>query len=344
MQVGIVGGSGYGGGELLRLLTGHPVARLRVVAGRSAVGAAVGQVFAHLAGSAVADVRISAVDVDELAACDVVLLATPHGVSLDLAPALVTAGARVVDLSGAFRLDPDVFATWYGMPHTAPDLSPATYGLPELHRDAIAGADLVANPGCYPTAALLALAPLAGLVDPGGVVVTGLSGTSGAGKGLREDLHSSHATANVVVYGTPGHRHTPEIEAGWAAVAGGDVVVPLTFTPHLVPMARGEVVTVVAPLIGEVDPSTVRAAFAEACADEPYLHLVAEGTWPASTHTIGGNAAHLGVVVDPRTRRVTAVCALDNLVKGAAGQALQNANLMCGVAETAGVPVAGVYP
>jgi N-acetyl-gamma-glutamyl-phosphate reductase len=344
MDVGIVGGSGYGGGELLRLLAAHPVAKVRVVAARTAAGRHVQEVFGHLRGTAEADLILVEPDPEALAACDVVLLATPHAASLSLAPALVAAGARVVDLSGAFRLDAATFSEWYGGEHTAADLAPAVYGLPELYREQIAAATLVANPGCYPTAALLALAPLAGHVDPASVVVNGLSGTSGAGRGLRDDLHASHAMGNAAAYGAPTHRHTPEIERIWGLLAGLDVAAPLTFTPHLVPMPRGEVVTVVASLGQDADADAVNHSFRSAYADEPFVHVLAPGSWPSSAHTVGGNAAHVGVAVDPRTRRVTASCALDNLVKGAAGQAIQNANLLCGVEETAGLPVAGVYP
>jgi N-acetyl-gamma-glutamyl-phosphate reductase len=344
VDVGIVGGSGYGGAELLRLLAAHPFAKVRVVAARTAAGGHVHEVFPHLRGAPGADLILVEPDPDALAACDVVLLATPHAASLALAPALVAAGARVVDLSGAYRLDAATFSDWYGDEHTAADLAPAVYGLPELYRDQIAAAALVANPGCYPTAALLAMAPLAGHVDPASVVISGLSGTSGAGKGLRDDLHASHAMGNAAAYGAPKHRHTPEIERIWGRLAGLDSAPPLTFTPHLVPMPRGQVVTVVATLGPDADGAAVEDSYVAAYTDEPFVHVLPPGSWPSSGHTVGGNAAHIGVAFDPRTRRVTASCALDNLVKGAAGQALQNANLLCGVEETAGLTAAGVYP
>lgn len=341
MEVAVVGGSGYAGAEVLRLLAGHPDLRIGMVAGRSTAGRALREVFPQLG----LDGEVVAADPEALAAADAVILATPHGASLELVPALVERGATVLDLSGAFRLDAETFAAWYGEEHPAPALAPAVYGLPELGRDALKGASLVAVPGCYPTAALLALAPLAGLIDPATVVVAGLSGTSGAGKGLRDDLHASHVMGNVAPYGAPRHRHTPEIEQRWAAAAGLDTPVPLTFTPHLVPMSRGLVCTVTATLAAAAAADgVVRYAFEDRYGDEPFVTLLPEGTWPSTAHVLGANTAHVGVAVDPRTGRVTAACAIDNLVKGAAGQAIQAANAVLGLPETSGLPTMAVYP
>jgi N-acetyl-gamma-glutamyl-phosphate reductase len=338
VDVGIVGGSGYGGAELIRLLQAHPTFKLRTVAARSSAGRDLAEVFPHLG----LDGTLAPAEVDRLAGCDVVFLATPHDASLGLVPELMRAGAAVVDLSGAYRLPPADFAAWYGLEHTSPGLAPAAYGLPELGRAQVTGARLVANPGCFPTAALLALAPLAGLVDPGGVVVTGMTGASGAGKGLRDDLHVSHAVQNVSPYGAPGHRHTPEIERVWAACTGSGAPAPVSFTPHLVPMARGLLATVTARLTGS--PRVVPPAFHLAYDAEPFVTVLPEGRWPATTHLRGGNAAHLGVTVDERAGVVVVACAIDNLVKGAAGQAIQNANLMTGLPEASGLTAAGVYP
>lgn len=336
MDVGIVGGSGYGGAELIRLLSGHPTLRVRTVAAGSQAGRDLSEVFPHL------NLRgaLAPSTPDALEGCDLVFLATPHAVSLDLAPQLRAQGQVVVDLSGAFRLDPAAFEAAYGLDHSAPELSPAPYGLPELFRDDLAGAGLIAGPGCYPTAALLALAPLAGLVDPASVHLVGMSGASGAGRGLRDDLHVSHATGNTGAYASPGHRHTPEIEAQWARLTG--VQAPLSFTPHLVPQVRGMVVTLYAQLT-QAD-ADVRGAYAARYADEAFVHLLPEGTWPQSTHTVGANTAHVGVATDPRTGRVTASCAIDNLAKGAAGQCLQAANVALGLPEGDGLPTMAVYP
>ncbi len=340
MDVGIVGGSGYGGAELLRLLAGHPTLKVRTVAARGAAGKDLAEVFPHLG---MTGTLVPAAP-DQLDGCSVVFLATPHEASLDLAPALLAQGATVVDLSGAFRLGAEVFEQWYHLEHTAPDLTPASYGLPELFRGQLEGVKLIANPGCYPTAALLALGPLAGLINPATIVVAGLSGTSGAGKGLREDLHASHASGNAVAYGAPRHRHTPEIERIWGLLTGTDDPSPLTFVPHLVPMSRGQLCTVTATLAGTASPTKIRDAYERRYATEPFVTLTPDGVWPATTHLRGSNAAHLGVAVDPRTRRVVASCAIDNLTKGAAGQAIQAANVALGLPETAGLPIAGVYP
>ncbi|MEX0658800.1 MAG: N-acetyl-gamma-glutamyl-phosphate reductase [Egibacteraceae bacterium] len=338
VDVGIVGGSGYGGAELLRLLAGHPVLKVRTVAAKSNAGRDLAEVFPHLGMTG----TLAPSEPEALAGCDVVFLATPHAASLELAPALLDQGALVVDLSGAFRLDAATFTEWYGLPHTAPELAPGTYGLPELWRGDLAGARLIANPGCYPTAALLALCPLGGVAEPTGVVIAGMSGTSGAGKGLRDDLHVSHAVANVSPYAAPRHRHTPEIEAGWARAAGQRAAV--TFTPHLVPMARGLLATLSARPAPGTTPEDIRAAFDDAYRHEPFVTVLPEGSWPATAHVSGGNAAHVGVASDPRTGRVTVACAIDNLVKGAAGQAIQNANVALGLSEAAGLSAAGVYP
>jgi N-acetyl-gamma-glutamyl-phosphate reductase len=288
--------------------------------------------------------RLVPAEPEALDGCAVVFLATPHEASLALAPPLLERGATVIDLSGAFRLDAETFAAWYGLEHTAPELTPAAYGLPELFRDQLPGAPLVANPGCYPTAALLALAPLAGVIDPATIVIAGLSGTSGAGKGLRDDLHASHATGNVAAYGAPRHRHTPEIERAWGLLTGSTPPAPLTFVPHLVPMSRGQLCTVTATLTAPLEAAEVRGLYTERYAALPFIALTPEGAWPASTHLRGSNIAHVGVALDERARRVIASCALDNLTKGAAGQAIQAANVALGLPETAGLPTMGVYP
>lgn len=340
MDVAVVGGSGYAGAELLRLLAGHPILEVRTVAAGTSAGRDLAEVFPHLGMSG----TLSPAEPEALDGCVAVFLATPHEVSLALVPGLLAQGATVVDLSGAFRLDVATFEQWYRLEHTAPELTPAVYGLPELFRDDLVGARLVAGPGCYPTAALLALAPLAGLIDPASIVVTGLSGTSGAGRGLRDDLHVSHAVGNAALYGAPTHRHTPEIERIWTLVANSSEPTPLTFVPHLAPMSRGQLCTVTATLADPGAAAEVRGAFEQRYALEPFVTVLAEGAWPATTHVRGSNAAHAGVAVDQRANRVLACCAVDNLGKGAAGQAIQAANVALGLPETAGLPISGVYP
>ncbi len=342
MDVAVIGGSGYGGAELLRLLSGHPAFKVRVVAGGRSSGRRVRDVFPQLAAVGVADHTIVDATAASVRDCRVVFSATPHAVSLELLPDLIDGERVVIDLSGAFRLPAAQFTQWYGIEHTATDLTPAAYGLPELWRDQLPGAPLVAGPGCYPTAALLALAPLVEMIGDGPLAVSGMSGWSGAGRALRDDLHASHAHDNVVAYGAPSHRHTPEI-ASQLAMAGGPGE-RVSFVPHLVPMARGMVVTCTVPLEPDVAPADVHAAVARRYADEPFVTVMPPGLWPASTHVRGANTAHIGVATDERTGVAVASCALDNLVKGAAGQAIQAANVVTGTPETAGLPTAGIYP
>jgi N-acetyl-gamma-glutamyl-phosphate reductase len=284
--------------------------------------------------------------VAELATADLVFLATPDEASLELAPALLAAGTRVVDLSGAFRVSASDYATWYGREHVAPQYARggaagAVYGLTEFARVEVAGARLVANPGCYPTATLLALRPLMGLIEGAGIVVSAMSGTSGAGRTSRDDLQATMVHGDVVTYGAPSHRHTVEIETH--LFVGVDSR-PIVFTPHLMPMARGLQSTVSAVLRPGVDALEVDAALRSAYAQERFVHVLPGGTFPRTKAVHGSNACHLSAVVDRRTGRVLVTSVIDNLGKGAAGQALQNANLMLGLDEGAGLDAIGIYP
>lgn len=339
-RIGIVGASGYGGAELLRLLAGHPAIEVAVVAARSQADQPVADLFPNLAGTR----RFDPIDVEVLAGLDAVVLATPHGAALELGAQLADAGVRTVDLSAAFRLDAAGFATWYGEPHPRPDLTAgeggAVYGLPELGlRERIRGATLVANPGCYPTATLLALAPLAPLLVPGTVVVDAKSGTSGAGRAATDALHFSHVHGDLTAYGAPSHRHTGEVERWLPGELG-----PVSFTPHLVPMSRGLLATAYAGLRDGVTDADVEAALHDAYDAEPFVHVLPAGRFPHTKALAGSNGCQLSAVVDPRTRRVVATSAIDNLGKGAAGQALQNLNLLLGIEETAGLTAIGTYP
>jgi len=342
-RVGIVGASGYGGAELLRLLAGHPRIDVEVVAANAQAGEPIAALFPNLAGERTFD----AIDLERLRELDLVVLATPHGVALELGAALYDAGTRVVDLSAAFRLSAAGFATWYGEPHPRPELAAGdvaaaadvAYGLPEHHRDRIRSARLVANPGCYPTATLLGLVPLAPLVEPGTVVVDAKSGTSGAGRAAKDHLHFAHVHGDLAAYGAPGHRHTGEIER-WLAGGLGAV----SFTPHLVPMSRGLLATCYATLTDGVTADDVQGALVDAYAMERFVHVLDPGTFPHTKALAGSNGCQLSAVVDERTRRVVVTSAIDNLGKGAAGQALQNANLLLGEDEGLGLTAIGVYP
>lgn len=343
-KVGIVGASGYGGAELLRLCAGHPDLQVAV----AQAGAAAGQhVAAHTPSLAAAyrDLVYGPTDVAGLDGLDLVFLALPHGQSQSLVPDLVDRVGVVVDLAADFRLqDPADYPTWYGEAHTAPDLlATFAYGLPELHRPDLVGATRIAAPGCYPTAALLGLAPLvdAGVLATADVgapslVVDAASGTSGAGRAPKDHLHFAAVDEDFVAYGLLDHRHTAEMEQGLGT--------PVLFTPHLAPMVRGILATCYArPAAGgALTTADALALLAERYADEPFV-MVSEAP-PSTKAASGSNTAHLSVRVDPRTGWVVVLSAIDNLIKGAAGQAVQCANLALGLPEGTGLPVVGVYP
>jgi N-acetyl-gamma-glutamyl-phosphate reductase len=342
-RIGVAGASGYSGAELLRLLAGHPDLEVVVATSREFAGRAIADVYPSLA--AYGEDEYTALDPVALERCDLVFLALPHGASMDIGARMASAGVRVVDFSADFRLnEPAAYPQWFGAEHTNPGwLGKWIYGLPELRRDEIRGGALVANPGCYSTAALLALAPLvaARVVDLDHVVISAASGVSGAGRSLSAASHFSHVDANFRAYGFPSHKHTPEIEQELSRLAGSSVQV--TFIPHLVPMPRGLLATCVAPIAGmqrEVNVADEARSFYRG---EPFVRVL-EGMRPETKLTSGSNLCLLGYSVDERTRTVVAVAAIDNLGKGAAGQALQNANLMLGLTETTGLLGGGVYP
>ncbi|MDP8995149.1 MAG: N-acetyl-gamma-glutamyl-phosphate reductase [Pseudomonadota bacterium] len=328
----ILGASGYVGAELLRLLVSHPHIHARRLFGDSQAGQAIAAVHPHLA-PAYPEASVERFAPEALDGADIVFAALPHGESQKIAPEILAREIPFVDLGADFRLDdPAHYEHWYGEPHRAPGLlARFAYGIPELHRERIASAKAVAAAGCYPTAAILALKPLIELIKPDGVVVDAASGVSGAGKALKEESHFNTVDENFTAYGLLSHRHTAEMEMA----LGG----PLLFTPHLAPMNRGILATCYATAKGPCDPLE---ALREAYAGEPFVQVSERP--PSTKWTLGSNAVHLTARYDPRTERVLAIAALDNLVKGAAGQMLQCANLMLGLDETAGLPRAGVWP
>jgi N-acetyl-gamma-glutamyl-phosphate reductase len=339
--VAVAGASGYAGGELLRLLASHPGLELAVATAASNAGQPITALhphLAHLAGHA-----FTHTTAESIATADVAFLALPHGQSAELA-AQLPEDQLVVDIGADFRLrDPVQWSTFYGGPHAGA----WTYGLPELPgaRDLIKGSKRIANPGCYVTTATLALAPLfaADLAEPDDVVIVAASGTTGAGRGVKPHLMASEVMGSMSAYSVGGtHRHTPEIEQNLSDVAGRPVTV--SFTPVLAPMPRGILATCTARPKPGVDAAAIRTAFEMAYADEPFVRLLPEGGWPQSAATLGSNCAHLQATLDEHAGRVVVVAALDNLTKGAAGQALQNANIVLGLDETAGLPIAGVAP
>ncbi len=339
MKAGIVGASGYTGTELLRLLAAHPEFEVAVATAHSHAGEAVGSHTPSLAG-AYPGLVYEANDPSRLDGLDVVFCGLPHGESQGIVPELLSRVGVVVDLAADFRLkDPASYPRWYGEEHHAPELlGEAVYGLPELFREGLAGATLVAAAGCYPTAAGLALAPLVrgDLVERTGIIVDAASGVSGAGRGLKESLHFASVDEDFTAYGLLTHRHTPEMEQ----ILGAE----LLFTPHLAPMVRGILATCYArPKAGTtVTTGGVMAALHDAYDAEPFV-VVTDGA-PSTKATAGANAAHVTARVDPRTGWVITLCALDNLVKGASGQAIQCANAALGLPETTGLPIAGMYP
>ncbi len=337
-KVGIVGASGYAGAELLRLAAGHPDLDVAVATGDTQAGTAVGELYPSLA-AAYGDLTFTAAEPAALDGVDLVFLALPHGASQALVPDLAHRVGHIVDMAADFRLrDPALYPEWYGEAHACPQwLDRFAYGLPELFRPQIEAADHVAAPGCYVTAAALALAPLvrSGFVEPTGVVVDAASGVSGAGRGPQPHLTFCAVDEGFSAYGLVGHRHTPEMEQATGA--------SILFTPHLAPMNRGILATCYArPTDPACTTADARAVLDEAYADEQFVLV---GDQPPSTKaTLGSNMAHLTVAVDPRTGWVLVLAALDNLVKGAAGQAVQCANLLLGRPEGTGLPSAGVYP
>ena len=352
MKAGIIGGSGYTGVELLRLLAGHPDIEVATVTAHSRAGQLVGEYTPSLAAAYPGMVYEAAgptegagpneVDgLDGLDGLDLVFCALPHGESQRIVPALRDRVGVIVDLAADFRLrDPALYPTWYGEAHEAPELlEQAVYGLPELFRPSLAGATLVASAGCYPTAAGLALAPLvrAGLIEPSGIIVDAASGTSGAGRSATDSLHFGTVDENFVAYGLLTHRHTPEMQQ----ILGAEVL----FTPHLAPMVRGILATCYArpaPGAGTLSTADVMDALHRAYDHEPFV--VVTDAPPSTKATSGSNCAHVTARVDERTGWVLALCAIDNLVKGASGQAVQCANVALGLPETTGLPMAGLYP
>ncbi len=332
IRVAILGASGFVGAELLRLCAGHPeLAPVRLF-GESQAGARLGDVHPHLA-LAYPDLIVERFEPAGLDGIDLVFAALPHGQSQKVAPEILGRDIPFVDLGADFRLnDAAAYERWYGGAHQAPELlGRFVYGIPELHREAIAASRAVAAAGCYPTSAILALKPLLDLIEPGTILVDAASGVSGAGKALKDETHFNTVDENLTAYGLLGHRHTAEMEME----LGGT----LPFTPHLAPMNRGILATCHGQAKGPCDPlEALRAAYA----GEPFVHVSERP--PSTKWTLGSNAVHLTARYDARTGRVLAIAALDNLVKGAAGQMIQCANLMLGMEETMGLPVAGVWP
>ena len=341
IKVGIVGGTGYAGVELLRILAQHPQAELAVITSRKEIGTPVAELFPSLRGRVA--LAFSDPAAPGLAGCDVVFLATPNGVAMGQAKPLLQCGARVIDISADFRLrDVGDWERWYGTRHAAPELVPqAVYGLPEIHRNQIREARLVANPGCYPTAVQLGFLPLieAGVVDLRHLIADAKSGVSGAGRKAEMHLLFSEASDNFMAYGVPGHRHWPEIRQGLEASAGGPV--GLTFVPHLAPMIRGIHATLYARITGEAD---FQKLFEQRYRGEPFVDVLPPGAHPDTRSVRASNVCRIAVHRPHGGDTLVVLSVIDNLVKGAAGQAVQNMNIMFGLPETLGLEQLPVLP
>lgn len=342
IKAGVVGGTGYTGVELLRLLAGHPEVSLSVITSRSEAGIPVAEMFPNLRGHV--DLAFSEPDPQTLAVCDVVFFATPNGVAMQSVPALLEAGVRVIDLAADFRLkDPKLWKQWYGMDHACPQLlDEAVYGLPEVNRDVIKAARLIANPGCYPTAVQLGLLPLLekGIVDLSRIIADCKSGVSGAGRQANVATLLCEAGENFKAYGVAGHRHWPEISQGLMSLADDDV--GLTFVPHLTPMARGIHATLYATLSDH--GADLQALFEQRYADEPFVDVLPAGSHPETRSVRGANTCRIAIHQPQGGDTVVILSVIDNLLKGAAGQAVQNMNLLFNFPEQVGLEAIALAP
>ncbi len=343
--VAIIGSSGYTGGELFRLLLFHPAVRVTAVTSERSAGKPIAEIFPQLLG--LTDLVCEPLDPEAVAKkADILFLALPHVTAQEAGHRFHALGKKVVDLSADYRLsDPAAYRKWYDHEHQYPALlASAVYGLPELHRERIKKSALIANPGCYPTGAILGLAPLLKerMIDLASIVIDSKSGVSGAGRSPGLPYHFPEANEAFMAYKIGTHRHTPEIEQELSLLAGKQVTV--SFTPHLVPMNRGILTTIYGQLVPFRDTSELLDAFQKLYRDEPFVRVLPAGQLPNTRHVRGSNFCDIGVHADPRTGRAVVVTAIDNLVKGASGQAIQNMNLMMGFDETAGLKHAGMFP
>lgn len=344
IKVGIVGGTGYTGVELLRILSKHPQVELVAITSRSEAGQAVADMYPNLRGHV--DLKFTVPDHDQLAKCDVVFFATPHNVAMQTVPDLVKRGVRIIDLSADFRIrDAELWSKWYGEPHTATDLlSQAVYGLPEVNRERIRDAQLIAAAGCYPTSVQLGYLPLLekGWIDPNRLIANAASGVSGAGKSAKVDNLFAEINDSFKAYGVSGHRHLPEIEQGLGDIAGKPV--QLTFVPHLLPIVRGIHSTLYAELTSDIPLEQLQQAFEMRYANEPFVDVLPKGVLPQTRSVKGANICRISVQRPQGRHTVVVLAVIDNLVKGASGQAVQCMNIMFGLPETQGLDIVALLP
>lgn len=345
IKAGIIGATGYTGAELVRILSGHPQAELVVVTSQSYVGQEFTRVYPSL--NRFTDLICTEQDLDKiLPQVDVLFLALPHGLSMEVAQAGVQQGKKIIDLGADFRLnDSSEYQQWYKVEHQAPELlREAVYGLPELNRHQIASAQLIGNPGCYPTSIILGLAPLLskGLIDIESIIADSKSGVSGAGRALSQGAHYAECNENIKAYNIGKHRHLPEIEQELGKIA--QQALTISFTPHLTPMIRGILSTIYAKLTVDVSQQELDSIYQEFYANEYFVRLLPTENLPQTKWVAGSNFCDIAITKDERTKRVVVTSAIDNLIKGASGQAVQNMNIMFGLAENCGLDFPGMYP
>jgi N-acetyl-gamma-glutamyl-phosphate reductase, common form len=346
LRIAIVGASGYTGAELVRLLVGHPAANIVALTADRKAGSTLDAVFPHLAGVG-GDGALPLQTIDDLdwSGIDVAFFGLPHGASQPVIAGL-PAHVKAIDLSPDFRFsDPAVYGEWYGLPHKSPELqADAVYGLTELAREQVAAARIIACPGCYPTSSLLPLIPLveAGLIDADEVIIDAKSGVSGAGRAAKEGSLYAEVAEGIHAYGVASHRHAPEIEQGLSKAAGR--MLKVNFTPHLMPMNRGILSSIYVRLAPGKSADDLRSTLAKRYAGEPFVKVLAAGTVPATRHVRGSNQCRMSVFADRLPGRAIILSVIDNLVKGASGQAIQNMNVTCGLPETTGLTQAPLFP
>lgn len=344
VKVGILGVTGYAGVEVLRLILGHPMAEVTYISSNSYAGQKISDVYKNLAN--ICDIVCEKIDADVIAEkCDVVFTALPHGTAKSVIPSIIEKGVSVVDLSADYRYnDPKVYEKWYNLPHDSVDLlKEAVYGLPELYRDKIKGKRLIGNPGCYTTCSILGTVPLlkSKIAETKNIIIDAKSGVSGAGRGINIDVHFCECTENTKAYKIATHRHTSEIEQELSLAAGEEVLV--SFTPHLLPQKRGILATIYANLKKPMETEEVIKVYKEFYKNEKFIRVYESGNLPETNHVAGSNYVDIGIVVDKRLNRVVVVSCIDNLVKGAAGQAVQNMNIMFNLPEDAGLLASPIY-
>lgn len=345
INAGIIGATGYTGAELVRILSYHPNVQLAGLTTQSYAGMPFWQVYPHLYKHV--DMTGEELDLESLVdRCDIVFTALPHGHSMDVAAEVNRKGKKLVDLGADFRFnDVPTYEKWYQMTHSQPQLNAkAVYGLPEIHREEIRKTDIVANPGCYPTSIILGLAPLLknNMIDTNSIIIDSKSGVSGAGRNPSRNNHYCEANESIKAYNLAKHRHTPEIEQELSLLAGKELLV--SFSPHLTPMIRGILSTIYAGLEVNTNINELNSLYNEFYAGNPFVRVLPPGMLPATKFVSGSNHCDIGLVIDDRTSRVIVVTAIDNLIKGASGQAIQNMNILFGLPEETGLGLPGMFP